>query len=463
MAAQSAVSAVANAMDEMSFGKFHWRVMSLIIAGLFFDLFDVAVLGSLAPDLIRTQFAAPANIAVIASATFFGLLVGSVIQGELTDRFGRKVVYQANLLIYGLATIAAAASPNYMVLAALRFVAGLGLGAEIPLAYAYAAEFSPRRSRGSVMAFLNLVGGNLPFPLAILFSLAFRETIGWRGIFIVIGVCALIVFVFRISLPESPRWLAANGKIAQARDVLKTMGVPVALPGGADGAAPARREDPLLDVLSNYTMRVVALMVALFCSFAALYGLVTWLPTLMGAQGFTITKSLSFTLAMTCAFPVSSIMLILLVDKIGRIKITVGSFVLAGICAMVFRSSSSESAILVMGFLMSFFVVTTANTIEILCGELFPTNARSSGSGLGFGAGRAGAMLASFIVPTVVATYGAGGVYAAIAGVLAVGAVSTLMLGLEPARMALESIAPTEGRKQAARPAAVVTQARPRA
>ena len=203
-----------------------------------------------------------------------------------------------------------------MVLAGLRFVAGLGLGAEIPLAYAYAAEFSPRCSRGSVMAFLNLVGGNLPFPLAILFSLAFRETIGWRGIFVVIGVCALIVFIFRISLPESPRWLVANGRVSEALDVLKRMGVSVSAPASIPATAVmAERQDPLLNVLSNYTMRVVALMLALFCSFAALYGLVTWLPTLMGAQGFTITKSLAFTLAMTCAFPVSSIMLILFVER----------------------------------------------------------------------------------------------------------------------------------------------------
>jgi putative MFS transporter len=129
MVNQSPVMTVANAMDEMKFSAFHGRVMALIIGGLFFDLFDVAVLGSLAPDLIRTQFAAPGQIAVVASATFLGLLIGSVGQGELTDRFGRKVVYQANLLIYGFATIAAAASPNYLVLAILRFVAGLGLGA----------------------------------------------------------------------------------------------------------------------------------------------------------------------------------------------------------------------------------------------------------------------------------------------------------------------------------------------
>ena len=450
MGDRSPVSSVADAMDEMNFGAFHWQVMGLIIAGLFFDLFDVAVLGSLAPDLIRTEFATPAQVGVVASATFMGLLIGSVIQGELTDRFGRKVIYQANLLLYGIATIAAAAAPDYTTLAILRFIAGLGLGAEIPLAYAYAAEFAPRRTRGRVMAFVkgfvNLVGGNLPFPAAILFALAFREVIGWRGIFVVIGIGALAVFVFRLSLPESPRWLVAKGRNAEALAVLKKMGLSVDMTGTSVPLALKSSGDPLAYVLRNYTRRVCALMVALFAAFAALYGLVTWLPTLMGGQGFTVTRSLAFTLVMTSAFPVSSIALIVFVDRVGRIKMTVGSFVLAGICAMLFRASSSEVNILIAGFFMSFFVVTAANAIEILCGELFPTNARSSGSGIGFGAGRLGAVLASYFVPAIVAAYGASGVYAAIAAVLAVGAVSTVLLGFEPAGVALEEVAPTEER-----------------
>src|ERR1700753_3575232 len=90
---------VDQSIDEMPLGSFHVRILALIIAGLFFDLFDVAVLGSLIPDLIASKFAAPSQVAVVASATFAGLLIGSVAQGELTDRFGRKVVYQANLLL----------------------------------------------------------------------------------------------------------------------------------------------------------------------------------------------------------------------------------------------------------------------------------------------------------------------------------------------------------------------------
>jgi len=443
MLRDESVASVAKAMDEAPFGSFHLRVIVLIIAGLFFDLFDVSVLGSLAPDLIQSGFATPADIAVVASCTFLGLLLGSVLQGEMTDRFGRKVVYQANLLIYGIATVGAALSPNYVVLSTLRFIAGLGLGAEIPLAYAYAAEFSPRSSRGRVMACLNGFGGCLPLPLAVLFALAFRDAIGWRGILIAIGIGALIVFIFRMSLPESPRWLVAKGRTKEAFDILSSMGLCVREQAHYASVSPVVRIDPILFVLTAYTRRTVVLMTALFAAFAALFALVTWMPTLMGSRGFDIVKSLKFTLVMACAFPMSSLFLALLIDRIGRVRITIGSFILAGISALFYASVNGDTMVLLVGFLMSFFVIGAANAIEILCGEIFPTDARSSGSGLVFGAGRVGAILASYFVPAIMSSFGVGGVYVVIACLLAVGGLSMLMLGLEPAQVALEDIAPT--------------------
>ena len=147
-------------------------------------------------------------------------------------------------------------------------------------------------------------------------------------------------------------------------------------------------------------------MVALFCSFLSLYALVTWLPTLMGSQGFTITRSLSFTLAITTAFPISSIVLMVVLDRLGRIRTCVGSFLLAGMAALAFSRSVGDTMLLVTGFVMSFFVVTAANTLDVLCGEMFPTSARSSGSGMGFGAGRLGAVVASYVVLGVLGVYG---------------------------------------------------------
>ena len=134
-------------------------------------------------------------------------------------------MYQFNLLLYGLATIAAAFSPNYIWLAALRFIAGIGLGAEQPLCFAYAGEYAPKNIRGRFIAGVQMIGGAWSWPLSTLFALSFRDTLGWRGFWIVIGVCALVVFLFRFSLPESPRWLATHGQGERALDLLKRMGI----------------------------------------------------------------------------------------------------------------------------------------------------------------------------------------------------------------------------------------------
>ena len=217
---------VAEAMDDAPMTSFHWRVVALISAGFFLDLVDIAVFGSVVPDMLSSHFATPSNIALMISSVFLGTLIGSIGQGALTDRFGRKAIYQVNLLIFGLATLASAFSPNYLVFAGLRFVAGIGLGAEVPLCFAYAAEFSPKQIRGRIMAFTHFIGGACSWPCAILFALAFRELIGWRGIFACVGVAALIVFAFRVTLPESPRWLATHGQGGHALDILKRMGLP---------------------------------------------------------------------------------------------------------------------------------------------------------------------------------------------------------------------------------------------
>ena len=124
--AQTVEGFVGTALDDARMSPIHWRVFALISAGYFFDVADYVILGALIPDMVRSGFATPAQIAIVASATLLGLFVGTLAQGEFTDRFGRKTVYQFNLLLYGLATIAAAFSPDYIWLAALRFIAGTG-------------------------------------------------------------------------------------------------------------------------------------------------------------------------------------------------------------------------------------------------------------------------------------------------------------------------------------------------
>src|SRR3984885_6642078 len=199
--AQTIEGFVGTSMDNARLSPIHYRVFALIAAGYFFDVADYVILGSLIPDMVRSGFATTGQIATVASATLFGLFIGTVAQGEFTDRFGRKTVYQFNLLLYGLATIAAAFSPSITWLAVLRFIAGIGLGAEQPLCFAYAGEYAPKRIRGRMIGFIQFIGGACSWPLSTLFALGFRDTLGWRGIWVVIGIGALVVFLLRFSLP----------------------------------------------------------------------------------------------------------------------------------------------------------------------------------------------------------------------------------------------------------------------
>src|SRR5262249_57556941 len=152
--------------------------------------------------------------------------IGTAGQGQFSDRFGRRFIYQFNLLLFGVFTILGAFAPNVAMLVICRFIAGLGLGAEQPLAFAYAGEYSPKLIRGRILAIVHFIGGACVWPIAALFTLAFRDSIGWRGVWIVIGIGALIVWLFRFTLPESPRYLATHGRGKDALHLLSRLRLP---------------------------------------------------------------------------------------------------------------------------------------------------------------------------------------------------------------------------------------------
>jgi putative MFS transporter len=445
--AQTIEGFVGTAMDNARLSPIHYRVFTLIAAGYFFDVADYVILGSLIPDITRSGFAVPAQMAIVASATLFGLFLGTLAQGEFTDRFGRKTVYQFNLLLYGVATIAAAFSPDYIWLAALRFIAGIGLGAEQPLCFAYAGEYAPKRIRGRFIAGVQLIGGACVWPLTTLFALAFRDSLGWRGCWIVIGICALIVFVFRFSLPESPRWLATHGQGKRALELLERMGIGTPPAGEAliEDAASNTRTDPFVIVFRHYSGRVIAGMVCFVAFFGVALGLGNWLPSMMADRGMTITKSLTYTLGMQLAFPCASIFMMFALERFGRKITATTAFVCAGIFAVGFANAGTNTTLLIVGFCMIFFIQLAGNSMQIFCSEVFPTNARASGFGLAQSVGRLGT---AFIIPAILwiqTGYGVGVVFACVAAMLVIAAVTVNLIGPETRGMALDEIAPLEG------------------
>jgi putative MFS transporter len=434
---------VGKALDDSPLTRLHKRIFALIAAGYFIDVLDYVIFGSMIPIMLRDNFASRGELALVGSAQLFGLALGTFFQGQFTDRIGRKTTYQFNLLLFGTATIVAAFAPSALWLALIRFVAGIGLGAEQPLAFAYAGEFAPKRLRGRILAFIHFIGGALSWPVAALLTLFLSNVIGWRAIWVCIGVGALIVFALRFSLPESPRWLVTQGRSREAFDTLARMGLPAVQTGSAARIAVAKR-DPFVLVWRLYGGRLTAATVAMSAFFCVTIGFGTWLPNIMNSKGFNITQSLTYSFGMMLAVPCASLFMMFALDRYGRKRTATIAFIAAGCMAIAFSMAVSNMELLIVGFMMIFCYQVAGNTMQIFTSEVFPTNARASGFGMAAGIGRLAT--AGFIpaIPWIQAQFGFLAVFATIAALLCIAAVSINLIGPETRQRALEEVAPAD-------------------
>src|SRR5579872_1098146 len=445
--AQTIEAFVGNALDEAKISPLHQKVISLIAAGYFFDVIDFTIFGSLVPYILKSGFATGPQVAAIGSATIFGMFIGTAGQGQLSDRFGRRFIYQFNLLLFGVFTILGALSPSVTLLVISRFLAGLGLGAEQPLCFAYAGEYSPKAIRGRILAIIHFVGGACVWPIGTALVLLFGsiwaapEQAGnvWRGIWLISGVGALIVWVLRFALPESPRFLATHGRGQDALNVLNRLGISTPpLSSLSTDAASDTKSDPFGVVFKMFPGRVIAGMICFTAFFGVAIGLGAWLPNIMNAKGFSVTKSLQYTLAMNFAVPCASLFMMYALDKYGRKVTSVCAFVGAGLMAILFANAATDAQLLVAGFIMIFFIQVAGNSMQIFASEVFPTNARASGFGWAAGVGR---LATAGIVPAILWVqngWGLTAVFASLAVVLLIAAVSVTQLGPEARQKGLD-------------------------
>src|SRR6266704_2725947 len=209
-------------LDRLPVSSFHYRIFGLVGAGMFFDGYDLYVAGGVLAATIQTKFSTlPQNLQFL-SLTFVGMTLGALITGFIGDRFGRRFTYQVNLLVFGLASLAAAFAQDMNQLIVCRFVQGLGLGAEIVVGYSTLTEFVPPKSRGRWLAFMAfLVVSGL--PVTTLLGNLIIPSYGWRPMFAIAGPGALIVWYLRKALPESPRWLEARGRTDEAAALMQAI------------------------------------------------------------------------------------------------------------------------------------------------------------------------------------------------------------------------------------------------
>ena len=432
-------------LDRLPLSSFHRRILMLIGIGMFFDGFDVYVAATVLGATLKTGFSTLAQNAQFVSLTFVGMMLGSFITGFLGDRYGRRFTYQANLIIFGLASVAAAFAPSMPALILLRGVMGLGLGAELVVGYAAMTEFVPPQARGKWVGALSVfVVTSLPF--SALASTLIIPRSSWRAMFVLAGLGGLIVWYLRKALPESPRWLESMGRTEEAEAIMNSIEEEAARGRGALAPPVFSKPTPpprTVAALLNPVLfpRLVVGMVTLIVANTLIYGFVTWLPTFFVTQGRSIASSFLYSFLMSAGAPVGSAIGTLTADSWGRKPVIIGASVMTILAGGIYPFVGNPLFLLMVGFslVVSIYVQVTL-LFAIYVPELFPTDVRMRAAGICNTAGRAATMITPFFVVALLRSYGIGGVLAMIIGLLVVQIIVVALFGVEPKKRRLEEL-----------------------
>jgi putative MFS transporter len=432
-------------LDRLPISSFHRRIMWLIGAGMFFDGFDIYVVATVLGATLKSGFSTMGQNAQFVSFTFFGMMVGSFLTGFLGDRYGRRFTYQANLAVFGLASIVAAFAPSMGVLIFLRFIIGVGLGAENVVGYSTLTEFIPPQARGKWLGGMSVfvVTG---LPAAGLVGSLIIPRFGWRAMFILGGLGALVVWYLRKALPESPRWLETVGRNEEANAILLNIeresspdGALLPPPASAATAMHSRNLGSLLN--SVLLPRMLVGCVTLIVINTLIYGFVTWLPTFFVQEGLSIAKSFKYALVMSFGAPIGSAIGAFTADSWGRKPTIIGASLFTILVGSIYPFIRDPGLLMMTGFLLTVPIyVLVALLFAIYIPELFPTEVRLRASGICNTFGRGATILTPFLVVALFKSYGVGGVLSLMVGLLFIQIFVVWIFGIEPKKRRLEEL-----------------------
>ena len=407
---------------------------------------DTGLISFVLPILAKEWGLSPEQVGWIGSVGLIGMALGAVLAGTIADKFGRKNVFAATVILYSVATGLCAVAWSYESLLTFRFLVGFGLGGELPVAATLMSEYAPTALRGRFIVLLESFWG-LGWLVAALISYLLIPTFGWHIAFIIGALPALYVFLIRLHMPESIRYLLSKGKIEEARQIIltleKKLGV-VSKPFQKDfvqEATPIFKLNVFTLWKKSFRVRTLMLWLTWFGIVFSYYGIFMWLPSIVFTQGFEVVKTFEYVLIMTLAQLPGYFAAAWLVDVIGR-RYTLSSFLLmSGICAYFFGNAATATELLMWGAAMSFFNLGAWGVIYTYTPELYPTAIRALGSGWAAGFGRIGGMIAPMLVGILLA-HGApiNFIFVMFASVFAIISVIVLSLGIESKKKSLEEI-----------------------
>jgi MFS transporter, putative metabolite:H+ symporter len=422
-------SPVAARLDRLPITNAHRAIVAIAGIGTFFDLFDIFLAGVLGTVLVDRFHLNRVSLPLVLASGFLGMFLGALVLGSLADRLGRRRAFLINLAIYSTFTLGGAFATSATLLIVTRFVAGIGIGAELPLVDAYLSELLPPDARGRYTAVAYTIGfAGVPavgFLARALVPLQPFGIDGWRWVFVAGSLGGAIIFWLRRQLPESPRWLESRGRFAEADAIVARLEGKDAPAREREGQNPRDRarvdHAPLGQLFSSdYLGRTLVLWVFQIFQSVGYYGFGTLVPLVLASKGFSVVNSLTYVSAVYVGYPLGSALSIPIVERVDRRWLIVGSALLMALFGIALGLASAPLAIVAFGLSYTIASNIFSNAFHIFQAEIFPTAVRATATSTAYGLSRLSSAAMPFVLLPVLERSGATAMFAVVATAMAI-------------------------------------------
>ena len=441
-------------LESLPFSRWHLRARLIVGSATFFDAFDALSLAFVLPVLVRLWHITPAEIGWLIAIGYLGQFVGALLFGSLAERYGRIPSVAGATALMSFMSIACALAGNFGTLLTLRLIQGIGVGGEMPVAATYINELSKAQGRGRFFLLYELI-----FPIGLMMTgqigAVLVPVLGWEVMFLIGGIPGLLVTALLLRLPESPRWLIAKGRIADANAVIR--GIEAATPGsgfgdpGSESSSAIESRTPKPEsrsratelLASSYRARTLIVWTLWACAYFITNGLNNWMPTLYSSvyhlslgealRAGTFNNIAQVAILIVCAFAI---------DAVGRRRWTVLGFIGGGALLAILGTFAAHSVTAVIALVtLSYGIVGSVNAVLYLyTPEIYPTRIRALGTGAATCWLRLASAAGPVLVGYLVAARGTAAVFLMFAAAGAIGAAAALGM-LETRNKRLEDLA----------------------
>jgi len=445
---------IAARLERLPLSPWHTKLRLIVGSANFSDAFDALTVAYVLPALIPLWHLHPTDIGLLISIGYAGQVIGGVVSGWLAEKYGRVPLMVANIVLFSLMSFCCMFAGSYASLLTLRFLQGIGLGGEVPIANTYISEFAKSKQRGHFVLIQQLM-----FPIGLttvaLVGTFVVPLLGWQWMFLFGAIPVLLALPMIRLLPESPRWLASRGRDADADRVLTHIEALVSRQGGAPLPPIPTDVVPAVPSASRfrylfrgiYLKRTLSLWVLWFCAYLLTYSITGWLPSIMrtvyhlpvgqsNLYGFVV-NGVGLLVLLFAAFTI---------DRIGRKRAFAIGFLAAAVPLFIaaFTPNIGALTLVTLATLAFALMGMIPGTLGMYTAENYPNHLRAIGSGASSISQRLSSVAGPYLVGIILPHYGVGGVFGMFAVFAVIGGITCTLFSEETAGKTLEQLSPAE-------------------